>query len=541
MTVASAGAGSPAPALRLRPPRVSALGVWALVVGLLALTPLLVILWLAVSQPESAAIPPGLVWRYARDTAVLAVLVAVLAAAFGAPAAWLVVMHDFPGRRLFEWALVLPLAVPAFASAYAYADLFDVAGPLRTALREAGIGGFPFEMRSLPGAAFVLACAYYPYVYLVARAAFTSQSVCALEAARTLGAGPFETWRRVALPLARPAVVAGAALVVMETLADYGAVGFLGVQTLTTGVVRAWSSYGAPGSAARLSLFLLGAAALLLMVERLARGARGYGGGSARWRAVEAAPLAGRRAWLAGAYCGGLLSVSLLVPVGWLAYRALAVTPDLDRFVRAGGHSFALAAAGGAITALLALVLAFGGRRSRLAPRLASLGYATPGAVIAVGLLAPAALLWRAVPGTAAAFWVGVALLLYAYAARLMAAALEPLDAGLQRVTPSMEHAARTLGEAESGALRRVHAPMARGAVLIAFLLVFVDILKELPATMIMRPFNLDTLAVIANAYANDERLHQAAWPCLMLIVLAAGPTAFISSALARSRPGGRA
>ena len=228
-------------------PKISSLRLAAIAAAAVAVLPLLAIVWLAITRPASAAIPPELIARYATTTALLAALVAIGATTLGAISAWLVVMHRFPGRDLFAWALALPLAAPAFALAYAYADLLDVAGPIHTVLRSAGVDA-TLDIRSLPGAAFVLSCAFYPYVYLTARAAFVSQSVCALEAARTLGSSPLDAFRRVALPLARPALAAGAALAVMETLADYGAVNFLGVQTLTTGVVRAWSTYGAPGS-----------------------------------------------------------------------------------------------------------------------------------------------------------------------------------------------------------------------------------------------------------------------------------------------------
>ncbi|HEX5775205.1 MAG TPA: iron ABC transporter permease [Caulobacteraceae bacterium] len=516
---------------------ISPLRIAAIAAATLAVLPLLAVVWLALTRPASAAIPPELIARYASTTAILALLVAIGATALGAISAWLVVMHRFPGRDLFAWALALPLAAPAFALAYAYADLFDVAGPIRSFSRAAlGFDALPFEIRSLPGAALILSCAFYPYVYLTARAAFVSQSVCALEAARTLGASPLEAFRRVALPLARPALAAGAALAVMETLADYGAVSFLGVQTLTTGVVRAWSVYGAPGSAARLALILLFAAAVLLWFERLNRRGEGYGAQSARWRTLTEVPLVGPSRWFATAFCTLLLTVALLLPAGWLAWKAANYTPEFDRILRAGAVSLGLGVAGAVVTVTLAAVIAFGARGQKLAQRIASLGYATPGAVMAVGLLAPAALLWRGGVGTGVA--LGLALLVFAYAARLMAAALEPIDAGLQRVTPSMDRAARTLGEDETGAVRRVHVPLARGALWTAALLVFVDVMKELPATLILRPFNFDTLAVLADRYAADERLSEAAWPALLIVLAAAPAVVFLSRKVARSRPG---
>jgi len=527
----------PAQRVSRRTPRVSALRIAAIAAAGLAVLPLLAVVWLAITRPASAAIPPELILRYATTTAMLAALVAVGATTLGAVSAWLVVMHRFPGRDVFAWALALPLAAPAFALAYAYADLFDVAGPIQSFFRATlGISALPIDIRSLPGAAFVLSCAFYPYVYLTARAAFVSQSVCALEAARTLGSSPMDAFRRVALPLARPALAAGAALAVMETLADYGAVSFLGVQTLTTGVVRSWSVYGAPGSAARLALILLAAAAGLLWIERMNRKGESYGAQSARWRTLTEVPLVGAKRWLATAFCILLLTLGLLLPAGWLAYKASTYTPELDRVLRAGGVSLGLGLAGAAVTVSLAGLIAFGARGGRLAKRIVSLGYATPGAVMAVGLLAPAGVLWKSGVGAGVAF--GLGLLVFAYAARLMAAALEPIDAGLARVTPSMDRAARTLGEDETGAVRRVHIPLARGALWTAGLLVFVDVMKELPATLILRPFNFDTLAVLADRYASDERLAEAAWPSLLIVPAAAPAVIFLSRKVAKSRPG---
>lgn len=509
----------------------------AMAAAAIAVAPLVAVIVLAIARPADAAMPVDVIWRYGLTSAVLAALVAAGSGLLGASAAWLVVMFRFPGRDLFAWALALPLAAPAFAIAYGYADLFDVAGPVRTLLRETwGITAWPLEMRSLAGAAIVFSFGFYPYVYLTMRAAFVSQSVCALEAARTLGAGPFEAFRRVALPMARPALAAGMALAVMETLADYGAVQFLGVQTLTTGVVRAWSIYGAPGSAARLALLLMGAAALLLVIERMARRDRGFAGGGARWRSLVEIPLQGPAAWAASGYCFLLIFVGLLLPAGWLVVRALAETPEWDRLARAGLITLGLGTAGALLTVFLAASIAFGARDRPLIGRIASLGYATPGAVMAVGLLAPAALLWQG--GMARGAAAGLILLIMAYAARLMAAGLEPIDSGLTRLSASMQRAPRVLGETEGGAIRRVQLPLVSGAIWTAGLLVFVDILKELPATLILRPFNFDTLAVLADRYAADERLGQAALPALLVVLIAAPAVFALSRRVRASRPG---
>ncbi|MDP3490590.1 MAG: ABC transporter permease subunit [Phenylobacterium sp.] len=515
-------------------------GLLSLLAGLAAVVAILPLVGVAAAalSGETAAIPARDIARYAMTSAVLATLVAAATGALGSLAAWLVVMHRFPGRDIFAWALALPLAAPAFAVAYAYADLFDVAGDLRIWMRAALGFDLPFEMRSIPGAAFVLTCAFYPYVYLAMRAAFVNQSAQALEAARALGCTSRQAFLRVALPLARPALAAGVALAVMETLADYGAVQFLSVQTLTTGVVRAWFVFGSLTSAAQFALPLLGAAALLLWIERWGRGGRGYESANARWRPLPLTDLRGGKGALAAVFCLTLIALGLLLPAGWLAIAFLNVSPDWPRLIQAGTHSLTLALVGAGVTVALATALALGAARVPHLARLASLGYATPGAVMAIGLLVPAALVWRLAPGAAQGFGAGLIMLVYAYAARLMAAALEPIDAGLSRVTPSMVQAARTLGRSPPGAAWSVQLPIARGALLTAGLVVFIDILKELPATLILRPFNFDTLAVIADNYARDERLANAGWPALLIVLIALPAVIWLTRKIAASRPG---
>lgn len=477
------------------------------------------------------------VLRYAATSAWLALLVGAGTGVIGSVAAWLVVMHRFPGRDFFAWTLALPLAVPAFALAYAYGGLFDVAGELRMWMRPALGFDIPFEMRSIPGAVFILSFAFYPYVYLAMRAAFLNQSVVALEAARTLGCSQRGAFLRAAMPLARPALAAGVALAVMETLADYGAVQFLAVQTLTTGVVRAWSVYGSTASAAQFALPLLGAATLLFWIERANRKGRGYESVNTKWRSLPVTSLSPAKAALAVLFCFALLFFGLLLPCGWLLWSALGLNPDWTRLASAATRSVMLGITGAAVTVALATVLALGAARLPLAARIASLGYATPGVVMAIGLLAPAALIWRVAPGSSG-FGVGVGLLTYAYAARLMAAALEPIDAGLSKVTERMAWASRTLGRGRVGTAWKVQLPVARGALLTAGLVVFIDILKELPATLILRPFNFDTLAVIANNYALDERLPQASWPSLLIVLLSMPAVVWLTRKIGASRPG---
>lgn len=473
--------------------------------------------------------------RYAATTAGLVVLVAGIAGGLGAIAAWLVALHRFPGRGLFSWALALPLAAPAFAVAYGYADLLDVAGPVQTVLRARFGFELPLRLRSLWGAAFVLGLAFYPYTYLTLRAALESQAAQAVEAARTLGAGPWRAFSAVALPMAWPAVAAGLSLTVMETLADYGAVKFLSVQTLTTGVVRAWSVYGSPGAAARFALPLLGAAALLIWIERTTRGRRQFAAAGGQ-RPFQPIRLTGAAAFGASLFCTLLLVLALLLPAAWLAISALQIEPQWSRLIPAAVRTVTLGTAGAVATVGLAVLLALTLPRLGPVARSVSLGYATPGAVMAIGLLAPAAVVWSLVPGAAAGFGWGLALLIYAYAARLAAAALEPVEAGLDRAGPAMVGAARLLGRSEAGAAFGVRLPVARGAVFTALLIVFVDVLKELPATLILRPFDFDTLAVLASNYAQDERLAQAGPPSLMIILLALPGVVWLSRRMADPR-----
>ncbi len=509
----------------------------ALLAAATALLPLVGVVLAAFAGPGADIATRDLV-RYATTSAVLATLVAVVTAVVGSVSAWLVVAHRFPGREIFAWALALPLAAPAFALAYAYADLFDVAGPLRFWMRAELGFDLPFQMRSIPGAVLVLGCAFYPYVYLAMRAALVNQSVSALEAARMLGSSAGAAVWRVALPLARPALAAGMALVVMETLADYGAVQFLSVQTLTTGVVRAWSVYGSTASAAQFALPLMATAAVLLWLERWGRKGRGFESTGARWRPLPVTRLRGWRAALATGFCLLLLTVALILPMGWLLYSSIDVTPEWPRLVEAGRNTLLMGIGGAVVTVGLATLLALGADKLPVTARVAGLGYATPGAVMAIGLLLPAGWVWSTIPGATTGLGMGVILLIYAYAARLMAAAVEPIEAGLAKVTPSMTRSARALGRSELGAAWAVRMPMARGALLTAALIVMVDVLKELPATLILRPFNFETLAVMASNYALDERLPQAGWPSLIIVGLALPGVIWLTRRVATSRPG---
>ena len=497
-------------------------------------------------------VPGGQAWAhlvatvlpdYALNSATLVVLVAMGTTIVGVACAWVVANCEFPGRRVLEWALALPLAMPAYVIAYAYTDALQFAGPVQSGLREffgwaAGDYWFP-EIRSLPGAAAMFVAVLYPYVYLLARVAFLEQSPSLAEAGRTLGLPPWRAFFRVSLPLARPAVAAGAALACMETLADFGTVSYFGVQTFTTGIFRAWLSMGEPVAAAKLSMILLAFVVVLLAAERMARRrARFHDVPSSRRRSRM--ELSGGARAAALATCIVPLALGFAIPAAILASLALQGGDGQfgARFATLAANSFLVATITAAIAVALAVVMAYGARISRspvagAMNRVASLGYAVPGAVIAVGVLIPAAKLDNLLADALDALWgvsVGLVLtgslvaLVYAYLIRFLAVALQTVEAGLARITPSMEDAARSLGLGPAETLARVHLPMMRTSLVTAALLVFVDVMKELPATFVMRPFNFDTLAVQAYNLASDERLAEASTASLAIVAVGLVP-----------------
>jgi iron(III) transport system permease protein len=474
----------------------------------------------------------------------------------GVATAWLTAMHEFPGKRFFEWALVLPLAMPAYVMAYVYTDLLQFVGPLQTALRETfgwahGDYWFP-DIRTLPGAMLMFVCVLYPYVYLLARAAFIERAGGMLEAARTLGMGPWRAFFAVSLPLARPAIVAGTALALMETLADYGTVAYFAVNTFTTGIYRAWFSLGDRVAAAQLAAMLLGFVLFLLMAERVSRGRARYHNTTGRNRPMAGARLRGAKALAATLSCAVPLLLGFVLPAFLLLRMALTEGDAQfgERFLTLSRNSFLLAGVTAAIGVLVALFLAYSARLSRgwLAAglnRLVGLGYAVPGAVIAVGVLIPVTRLdnwlagqwehWFGInPGLL--LTGGIAALIYAYLVRFLAVALHTVESSLAKITPSMDDAARSLGLDQGRILRRVHAPMLRASLLTAGLLVFVDVMKELPATLVMRPFNFDTLATQAYTLASDERLAEASTASLAIVAVGLLPLIALSRQISRSR-----
>ncbi|MBX3602751.1 MAG: iron ABC transporter permease [Rubrivivax sp.] len=489
--------------------------------------------------------------EYALQSALLAGGVGVGVVALGAATAAAVTLLEFPGRRAFEWALLLPLAMPAYVLAYAWTDALQYASPLHAALRDllgTRAALWP-DVRSLPFAVALFVLCLYPYVYLLARAALGERAVRMMEAARLLGAPMRRRVTEIALPLARPAIAAGAALALMETLADYGVGAYFGLATFSTGVVKAWLVLGDPRAAAQLASVLLLLVAGLLAAERAAQrrlrfaATRGAGAHSA-----EARPLAlrGGAAAAAVALCALPVLLGFVLPVGWLVWMLWqeAVHSEfglpLARFGQWAWSSFRLAGGAALAATALALALAFvlrqggPGRLLRASARVLSLGYAVPGAVIAVGILLPVGWLQQRWPdaGLAALVTGTVFGLVYAYLVRFSAVALQSVESGYARVPVSIDETARLLGSGAARLFGRLHLPLLKRSALAAALLVFVDVMKELPATLVLRPFGSDTLAVVAYNFARDERLAEAALPSLAIVLVGLMPVVLLSRAM---------
>ena len=493
--------------------------------------------------------------EYVAATLWLCAGVGLLVAAIGVGAAWLVTHYDFALRRSFEWMLVLPLAMPAYVMAYCYTDLLQFAGPVQSWLRETfgwtrADYWFP-DVRSLGGAVWMFAGVLYPYVYMLARTAFLERGGAVFEAGRSLGLSPWQSFLRVSLPMARPAIAAGTALALMETLADYGTVSYFAVNTFTTGIYRAWFSLGDRTAAAQLAMSLLGFVVLVLALERLSRGRARFHGTGLRLPAPPVR-LRGVPALLAIAGCVLPVLGGFLLPAGVLLHMAL-VDGDAQfgpRFLQLAGNSFTLSAVTALLAVSLALMVAYARRLqpnplTRLAHAATGMGYALPGSVIAVGVLIPVTRLdnvlaefflntfgWK----SGLLFTGSIAALVYACLVRYLTAALQSIDAALHRVTSHMDDAARSLGLSPGAVLKRVHLPLLRRGLLTAGLLVFIDVMKELPATLVMRPFNFDTLATQVYTLASDERLTEASTAALAIVVVGLLPLVVLSRQIAQDR-----
>ncbi|MDA8586738.1 iron ABC transporter permease [Rhodobacteraceae bacterium] len=539
-------------------PRFDLWSFGALLIALLVLLPILSIFWIAAhpTEPIWEHLIHSTLPRYLGNSLIIMFSVGALSAAIGTGAAWLIVCYRFPGARWLQWLLLLPLAVPGYLGAYALVDFLEYAGPVQTGLRTT-FGWdtsrdyyFP-EIRSRAGAIFVLTASLYPYVYLLARAGFREQSGRAHEVARALGAGAYRRFFGIGLPLAQPAIAAGTAIVMMETVNDFGAVDFFGVQTLTTGIFTVWLEAGNAGGAAQIACVILAVILFLVMLEKFSRRRVRFHRMSRSDSRIAPGALKGGAGWLATAVCTLPVLAGFVLPVSVLGHHALTrsegwMAPGL---LKAFVNTFVVGSAAALLTVSAALFLVYATRLSgKRAPRLllpfTTIGYAAPGAVLALGLLIPLAAFDNGMADMVLAltgFDPGLlltgsaAVLVYAYAVRFFAIGQGAADAAVQRVSPSLPMAARTLGHSAGGTLLHVYLPLIRGSIATALLLVFVDAVKELPATLLLRPFNFNTLATRAHESASLEKIVEAAPSALLIIFVSLAAVALLARQMIRS------
>tara|TARA_R110000787_G_scaffold86057_13_gene183448 strand:+ start:11506 stop:13233 length:1728 start_codon:yes stop_codon:yes gene_type:complete len=496
---------------------------------------------------------------YVANTLILFVGVGVGTILIGVTTGWLVTMCQFPGRRIFEWALLLPLAVPSYILAFVATDMLEFSGPLQGAFRDM-FGWrtmqdywFP-DIRTIGGAILMFSLTLYPYVYLLARSAFLQQSVCVLEVSRTLGRSGLSSFFQVALPLARPAIVAGVALALMETLNDYGTVKYFAVNTFTTGIFDVWLSYNNAGGAAQLASALLGFVILLIALEQISRRQQRYHQTTSKLKDLPGYPLSRGRAAAAIAACLLPVLLGFLLPASVLAHYAFESFRDTfgSAFLSDARNSLLLASVSAVIAVFLGVFLSYAnrlrpGKALTALTRFSVVGYAVPGAVLALGVIIPFGWLDNYIDGlmrsafdhsTGLIFSGTVFALIFAYVVRFLAVSFGAATSGLSKVTRNMDNAARMLGRSPLGTLGAVHLPLIRASVITAGLLVFVDVMKELPMTLILRPFNFNTLATRTYDYASDERLWEASLPALSVVIVGILPVILMSRALRNSRPG---
>ncbi|MDT7514706.1 ABC transporter permease [Rhodoferax mekongensis] len=535
------------PFVRLLSGRLALLWVGAFVSLPIVALIVAVLQWDAVAMALLREMAASVLLGYGWTTLVLCGVVALGVGVVGTASACAVTLFDFQGRRQWEWALLLPLAMPAYVVAYAYTDFLQFSGPAQTWMRDTfGLEGrlFP-EVRSLGGAALVFVFTLYPYVYLLVRVALLERAAHLMDAARLMGASLARRVAVIAVPLARPAIMAGVALALMETLADYGVSSYFGIQTLTAGIYKAWLVLDSRIAAAQLATLLLVVMAVLLRLELHAR--RKLRFANAKGRRVVAQPvvLRGMRAVGATLVCGVPVFLGFVLPVFFMArplWQAWGVEDSplpWSSFVGWSVNSFKLAAITALLASGVALALAFAARRvpdrlTRIVVGLAGMGYAVPGAVIVVGLLIPVAWLQATRPDWQVGFWVSTTIfgVIWAYLVRFTAVALHTVQSGYNQVPATLDESARMLGVTGWGLWWRVHRPLLVRSTLVAGLLVFVDVMKELPATLVLRPFDHDTLAVVAFQLAKDERLGEAALPALVLVLVGLIPVIFLSRTL---------
>ncbi|WP_019505792.1 iron ABC transporter permease [Pleurocapsa sp. PCC 7319] len=494
---------------------------------------------------------------YILNSLMLMLLVGIGVCLIGVGTAWLVTMCRFWGSRWLEWLLLLPLAAPAYLLAYDYTKMLDYFGPVQTWLR--GLFGwtsfndywFP-NIRSVWGAAVMLLLVLYPYVYLLARVAFLEQSVCTLEASRSLGCNPWRSFLTIAIPLARPSIMAGLALALMETLNDLGTVEYFGVNTFTTGIYRTWLGMGERAAAAQLAAFLMIFILVLIVFERRSRSAAQYYESSNSLRRLTPYQLNFWRGTLAGFCCLLPVIFGFIIPAIYLLHLTLKNIDSAfnDEFWSLAQHSFTLAIVTAIAAMLISLLMAYGQRLEpnwfmKTAVRIAAMGYAIPGSVIAVGVLIPVAGLDNIIDGwmrstfnisTGLLLSGTIASLIFAYLVRFLAVAFGSVESSLNKISPSLDDASRSLGYGSTSTLWKIHTPLLSGGLLTSAMLVFVDVMKELPATLVIRPFNFDTLGIRVYQYASDERLAEAALPALAIVLVGIIPVIFLSWRITHSR-----
>ncbi|MFG0763636.1 MULTISPECIES: ABC transporter permease [Aeromonas] len=490
---------------------------------------------------------------YLGNTSGLVLGVVLLSLLFGVPTAWLVAMCQVPGRRALQWALMLPMAMPSYIVAYVYTDLLDYSGPLQAGLRSLldwqGPADYWFPaIRSLGGAAWVLALVLFPYVYLLARASFLEQSVSLIHSSRLLGCTPWQSFRRLSLPLARPAIMVGASLVAMETLADFATVHFFAINTLTTAIYDTWLGYGSLATAARLSCLMLLAVVLLIALERRSRQRQQVFQKSMGHEQPLRYPLKGASRLLAGLWCWGLVLAGFGLPFVILLdygvrYFELSWTPE---FVRFAGNSLLISALTALLAMAIALLLGFfrrldGGTRSLLPLRIAATGYAMPGTVLAIGVLVPLTALdfglndlaeWLGMQGPGLLLTGTLTAIVFGYLVRFVAIAIGSVESSMGKISPSLDMAARSLGQGTGGMLRRVHLPLVRRGLFAGAMLVFIESMKELPAALLLRPFNFETLATHVYQFVSDEMLERGALGAIVIVLVGLVPLIWVNRSL---------
>lgn len=511
-------------------------------------------------------IPSGEVWEHLASTVLsdyilnsLWLMIGVGTGVFviGVGTAWLVTMCKFPGSKWFTWMLILPMAVPAYLMAYSYTDFLSFTGPFQGFIRDIsgwGLGDYWFpNVRSLGGAVTMMSFVFFPYVYMLSRAAFLEQSSSLMEASRSLGATPFQSFYKIALPLARPSIAAGMALALMETLNDFGTVDYFGVQTFTTGIYRTWFGLGERAAAAQLAGVLLIFILFLILLERNSRNKISIKQNSTgRYKHLHVFYLKGWKAWLSSLFCFLPILIGFLIPTAILADMMIANFDQAvdSRFFQYSLNTIMVAIIAGIVALAVAIIMAYGTRLNphlvtKITTRIGSMGYAIPGSVIAVGILIPFGWVdntldsWlRSTFGISSGLLLSgtIFALIFAYVVRFLAVAFTTVEASLGKITPNMDEAAEGLGYNFRTILRKVHIPMMSGSLFTAIMLVVVDVIKELPATLIVRPFNFDTLAVQVYRLASDERLAESSGAALAIILVGLVPVFILSRSITRTR-----